>query len=232
MKNFNLSNYHTIDLTHLLTPTIPTWDGSCGFFCEVKSDYDQQFRTHKITMPGAGIGTHIDAPSHCIPGGVCIDDIPFEKLVCPACVIDVSSKADQDYLISIQDIKAFEKVYGPIPKNSLAIGYTGWDRYWSDKNRYRNVNKDSRMHFPAFSAEAAAYLVDRDVAGIGIDTLSPDCLDTNFSVHKIILGAGKYIIENMAEVSQLPKTGATVIVLPLKISGGAEAPIRALGFFI
>ena len=58
------------------------------------------------------------------------------------------------------------------------------------------------MHFPAFSAASAELLLKRNVAGIAIDTLSPDCLDPDFTVHTLILGAGKYIIENIADCSQ------------------------------
>jgi len=85
------------------------------------------------------------------------------------------------------------------------------------------------MHFPAFSSSAAAFLLKRGVAGIAIDTLSPDCLDQTFPVHEMILGAGKYIIENVADCAGLPERGAYVIALPLRAHDATESPIRLVG---
>lgn len=223
-----LEQFRAIELTHLLSPQAPTWNGSCGFCLEVKKDYDRVFRVQQVKMH-AGVGTHMDAPSHCVPGGSSIADIPLEQLIVPACVIDVSAKADADYEVSLADIETYEKEYGRIPKDALMIAHTGWGRFWSHPDAYRNVDARGQMHFPAFSGEAALFLIERGVAGIAIDTLSPDCLDQTFPVHKIILGAGKYIIENIANSSQLAPRGGYVIVLPLKMEGATESPIRAIG---
>ncbi|MBS0624852.1 MAG: cyclase family protein [Verrucomicrobia bacterium] len=217
-----------VELTHLLTPEVPTWNGSCGFCMEVKGDYDKMFRVQQIKMH-AGVGTHMDAPSHCIPGADSIGDIPLEKLVVPACVIDVSAKAGADYEVSVEDVEEYEKRHGRLPSGSLVIAHTGWGRFWSDREAYRNVDAEGQMHFPAFSGEAAEFLLTRDIAGIAIDTLSPDCLDLNYPVHKAILGAGKYIIENIANCSQIPASGSYVIALPLRIEGATEAPVRIVG---
>lgn len=221
-------HFKILDLTHPLTANVPTWDGSCGFCQEISKDYDRIFRTQNITMIG-GIGTHIDAPSHRIQGGISIADIPLEQLIVPIHLIDVSKKSDSDYELSTVDLQNYEEEHGLIGSNSLVIGYTGWSRYWSDPVAYRNVNEKGQMHYPAFSAAAAQLLVKRNVAGIGIDTLSPDCQDQTYPVHKIILGAGKYIIENIADCSQIPSKGAYAIALPLRTEDGSESPIRLVG---
>ena len=176
----------------------------------------------------AGIGTHIDAPSHRIQGGLSVSEIPLENLIAPACVINVVSKASPDYEISVEDIQQYEKVYGIIPKGALVIAYTGWSRFWLDPINYRNIDKFEQMHFPAFSSKAAELLLERDVAGIAIDTLSPDCLNSTFPVHLLILGAGKYIIENIADCASLPAKGAFVITLPLRAQS-SESPVRIIG---
>lgn len=219
--------FKIIDLTHPLSLDVPTWSGSCGFCLEIKKDYEKIFRVQQIKMH-AGIGTHMDAPSHRFQEGISIADIPLEQLIVPACVIDVSQKADPDYEISVEDIEHYEITYGTIPKHSLVIGYTGWDRFWTNKEAYRNLDETGRMHFPAFSANAAKLLLQKDVAGIAIDTFSPDCLDFSFPVHQLILGAEKYIIENIANASQLPAKGSYVIALPLRIEEGTESPIRII----
>lgn len=86
------------------------------------------------------------------------------------------------------------------------------------------------MHFPAFHKEAAEFLLEREVAGLAIDTLSPDCLDQKYPVHHAILGAGKYIIENVADCGSLPYKGAFVMAFPINADGATEAPIRMVAF--
>lgn len=219
-------SYKFIDLTHLMTPNIPTWENSCGFKIENMTDYDKGMRTQKMFLYG-GIGTHLDAPDLLVRGGSSVDDIALEKLIVQACVLDVSSQTDANYQITAKDIQEYEKKYGQIPENSCFIGYTGWSRFWPDHERYRNPDSQGQMHFPSFSIEAAQLLLEREVAGIGIDTLSPDC-DPIFPVHKLLLSKGKYIVENMANCHLMPPTGAHVLLLPLNMDS-TECAIRAVG---
>ena len=216
-----------IDLTYPLHAQIPTWSGSCGYCLELKQDYDKLFRIQQMQMD-AGVGTHMDAPSHRIPHGKSIADIPLKDLFAPACVIDVSL-ADADYELTVQDVESYENRFGAIPKNALVIAYTGWDRFWSNPKAYRNVDARGRMHFPAYSRQAVELLLKRNIAGIAIDTLSPDCSDPDFSVHKLVLGAGRYIIENIANAARMPPTGGYVIALPISAQEASEAPIRMIG---
>lgn len=186
------------------------------------------FRVQQVKMH-AGVGTHIDAPSHRIQGGLSTAEISLENLIAPACIIDVSKKASAEYEISIQDIEEYEKVYGIISPGSLVIGYTGWSRFWSDSIKYRNIDAKGQMRFPAFSKKAAELLLCREIVGIAIDTLSPDCLESTFPVHELLLGAGKYIIENIADCKEMPPQGAYIIALPLKAEDSTESPIRIIG---
>lgn len=217
-----------IDLTYSLSEEISNWNGNCGFQHHLHQDYqhcagDTKFRVHKINM-NAGIGTHMDAPAHCIPGGKSIADIALENLFVPCVVIDIPVSAPDDYKLSSQDIVNFEKTHTQIAKNSLVIVRTGWGKYWNNPAKYRND-----LIFPTLSAAAAEMLLERDVAGIGIDTLSPDNINSDFPVHKIMLGAGKYIIENIANAQLLPASGFLICALPIKIKDGTEAPMRLVG---
>ena len=216
-----------IDLTHTLIEGIPSFDLGCGFKKILNLDYadypgEVKFRDQHIAC-FAGIGTHMDAPSHCIPGAISIADIPLEQLVRPCVVIDVSKKMHESYKLSLEDIQSFEKEYGQIEKNTFVIIRTGWCKYWSEPEKYRN-----NLNFPSISAAAAELFIERDIAGLGIDTLSPDAGGVHYPVHKIILGAGKYIVENIAHAEQLPAIGAKIFALPLKIAEGAESPIRLI----
>lgn len=221
-------NILLICLTHTLQPDVPTWDGSCGFKMHLKMDYDKGCRVQGLTM-NAGIGTHMDAPMHFVPGAADIAELPLDTLCVPVVVINVEDKAHPDYLILPDDVVSFEKQYGKIPSGCFIIGYTGWSKQWSDIDAYRNVDAHGMMHFPSWSLEAAKLLLERDVVGIGIDTLSPDVSDMTFPVHHAVLGAGKYLLENVAHADQLPPHGAFALVMPLKMAGATESPVRLVG---
>lgn len=226
-----LDKFLAVDLTHPLHEGIPTWSGGCGFRLEVKLDYPQGVRVQSLKSH-AGIGTHIDAPSHFIEGGNNIGDIPLEHLIVPLLVLDISEKMDPDLFIEPEDIEAFEQEHGPIPSGSAFFAYTGWGRYWKDGVRYRNPDPNGVMHFPGFSKQAAQLLVQRGVHGIGIDTLSPDGSNNGskalYPVHLEILGSGGYIIENVANLDQVPPKGAYLVALPPRATDATESAARAI----
>ena len=220
--------FKLIDLTHTLSPSIPTWNGDCGFKHDIVFDYDPtspvQFRTHSIQM-NEGIGTHMDAPAHCFKNAKTIDQLPLDDLLAPCVMIDVSSIADESFSLSVNDILSFERMHGEIPPRCVIIVKTGWEKYWDSPEKYQNNHR-----FPSISTEAAHLLLERDIVGVGIDTLSPDRGDTDFPVHRALLGANKFIIENAANLDQLPAIGSFILVAPIKIKDGTEAPVRLIAF--
>ncbi|MGE0669843.1 MAG: cyclase family protein [Parachlamydiales bacterium] len=223
-----LSRYRAIDLTHPLDEHAPTWNGSCGFRSEIKMDYDQGLRVLAYKCH-AGVGTHIDAPSHFIPDADNIGDIPLETLIVPCTVLDLSSRRSGDLVVTSKEILEFEKKFGKIPEASLFFAHTGWAAFWSKPDQYRNLDKSGQMHFPTLSKDAAELLLERNVVGIGIDTLSPDPQGSQFPVHHLLLGKRKYILENVANLGRMPPVGAYVINFPMNIRFGAESPVRLVG---
>lgn len=220
--------FSIVDLTHILNPKVPSWTGSCGFEQTIARDYDEfpdetELRAQKIKMH-AGIGTHIDAPAHFIRNGKTVDELPLEELCVSCFMIDISKHVHEMYSLSIEDILAFETTHGKIEPHSFVIVHTGWERYWNHAEQYRNQYK-----FPSISKEAAETLLERNIAGMGIDTLSPDRPESGYIVHTLFLGAGKYIVENVANALKLPPIGAYSLALPIKNEGGTEAPIRLIG---
>ena len=178
-------------------------------------------------------GTHLDAPYHFSEAGLTTDQIPPERLIARAVVIDVRAAcaADPDHAATVDEIKAFEKAHGPIPAGAIAILFTGWGARWPDKRRYLGDDTPgdaSRLHFPGYSAEAAAYLAGgRKVAGVGVDTASIDPGNSkDFKAHQVLGAANVYNLENLAAVDRLPPTGTTLIALPMKIAGGTGGPVR------
>jgi kynurenine formamidase len=220
--------YKMIDLTHTLESSIPTWDGGCGFKHDVHIDYidcqgEDKFRVMKIRM-NAGIGTHIDAPSHCIADRKCIHDLELNDLIMPCIVIDISHKCDERSSLKIEDIRAFEDKHGQIEVGSCVMVKTGWSKFWDTPLKYHNNHV-----FPSICPKAGELLLEREVSAIGIDTLSPDRPEDGFKIHKKFLSANKIIIENVANLDSIPEVGSIVMVLPIKIKEATEAPVRLVG---
>ena len=220
--------YKLIDLTHTLDSNIPTWNGGCGFNHEIHIDYpdcqgEDKFRVMKMSMH-AGIGTHMDAPSHCIEGGKCIHEFDVNDLCMPCVVIDVSGKCHEKYSVSTEDVTDFERQHGLLPKGSCVMIKTGWSKFWNEPSKYHNSHV-----FPTVSLEAANLLLRRGVNALGIDTLSPDRPENGFKVHQAFLGAGKVIIENVANLDSMPPVDAFVMALPIKVKDVTEAPMRLVG---
>lgn len=220
--------FDVIDLTHPISQTSPCWDGDCGFQHQLSLDYATcttpvKFRVQEIKMH-AGMGTHIDAPAHCFSDGKTVDALNLEELIAPCVVIDISQQAHASYQCSNTDVQSFERKYGKISKGAFVIIRTGWDKLWNEPKQYRND-----LQFPSLSIEAANALLDRDIVGIGIDTLSPDTENSGYPVHQAVLGAGKYLVENIAHSDKLPHVGSFTMALPILTVGGTEAPIRLIG---
>jgi len=181
-------------------------------------------------------GTHADAPLHFAKDGRTIDQVPLEEWIGPAIKIDVREQcaSDRNYLLSVEDIKKWEKKYGRIPSGAWVIMYTGIDtQFYPDRKKVLGTDKKGleaipELSFPAFSRESAEFLTKaRKIRGIAIDTPSIDYgKSTEFWVHRVICGADKLALENIARLDKLPVKGATLYVIPMPIKGGTGAPAR------
>lgn len=182
-------------------------------------------------------GTHLDAPVHFARGRHAADEIPLDRLLGPAVVVDVAnaSATNADYLVSTADLEAFEKTHGRIPDGSILLIRTGFSARWPDAGRYlgtaeRGAAAVPKLHFPGIGPAAAKWLLDnRRIDAIGIDTASIDYgQSTTYETHRILYDANIPGLENLTALDRLPATGAYVVALPMKISGGSGAPLRAV----
>ena len=215
-----------IDLTHPIEESMSTLNGRCGFHKEIKKTHKEGCLVMQYKMHG-GIGTHMDAPLHFFENGLDVCDLPVEMCIAPLYVLDISKTAHKDTLISLEEITNFEKKYKVSLENSIFVANTGWAKKWNTVE-YRNEDKEGKMHFPGFTKKAAEHLVKNGVFGIGIDTLTPDGTNLGFPVHEVVLGSGRYILENIANLDLLPPVGSSGIVLPMKVKQGPEAPVRMI----
>ncbi len=180
-------------------------------------------------------GTHLDSPIHFSEGKSTADEIPLSRLVAPAAVIDISQACatNPDYLLSVADIKSWERRHGRIRDGSVVLVRSGWGRFWPDKKNYLGSDAPgdtANLHFPGISREAAEFLArERRIDGVGIDTASLDFGQSrDFIAHRILNGANIYGLENVANLERLPAVGATLIALPMKIRGGSGGPVRII----
>ena len=80
---------------------------------------------------GEHVGTHFDAPIHWVTGkdGDDLASVPVHRLIAPAVMIDKSAEAaeDADYLLTVDDVRAFEAEHRALPEGGWVLLRTGWD---------------------------------------------------------------------------------------------------------
>ena len=219
-----------LDLSYAINDKLVPWPGDEKWFeAKINASVEKNGYFTRSFWMLEHYGTHLDAPAHFPPGKATVDQIPARQLFGPTVVLDVRAEGakDADYQLSAARVEEWEKRQGRIPAGAIALLRTGWATRWPDARKYRNEDRQGRMHFPGFSVEAAKLLIERKVSGLGCDTMSIDYgASPDFAVHHLALGAGLYHLENLADLSALPETGAFLVVAPIKLEGGSGGPVR------
>lgn len=238
-------NIRTVDLTHTLDPdfpviVLPAEFGQCARFrVEEVSRYDERgpgwyWRNFSC---GEHTGTHFDAPIHWISGrdlpNASVDTIPSKSFVRPVAVIDCSAQAaaDDDFLLDKSFIEAWESEHGKIKAGSWVLMRTDWSK--RSGAEYLNLGEDG-AHTPGPSGDAMQFLIDeRDIIGFGTETVGTDAgqgqhLSPPFPAHYLLHGAGRYGLQCLSGLDELPATGAILVCPPLKIKHGSGSPLRVL----
>lgn len=234
-----------VDLTHTLDPdfpviVLPPEFGQCARFrMEEISAYDHRgpaWKWHNISM-SEHTGTHFDAPSHWVSGrdvpNGSVDEIPPEMFVGPVVVLDCSegAAADEDYELTVEVIETWEARHGQIPADAWVLMRTDWSKRRGAA--YLNLREDG-AHSPGPTPEAIRFLIEaRDIRGFGTETVGTDAgqgahYTPPFPAHTYLHGAGKYGLQCLANLDQLPATGAMLMAAPLKIKNGTGSPLRVL----
>ena len=219
-----------LDLSYAINDKLVPWPGDEKFFeATVNASVEKNGYFTRSFWMLEHYGTHLDAPAHFPPGKTTVDQVPVKQLFGPAVVIDVRAESGKnaDYQLGASRVEEWEERHGRIPEGAIVLLRTGWASRWPDAQKYRNQDAKGKMHFPGFSVEAAKLLIARKVSGLGCDTLSIDYgASEDFAVHHLSLGAGLYHLENLADLSELPETGAFLIVAPIKLEGGSGGAVR------
>jgi kynurenine formamidase len=206
-----------VDLSHEYSNEMPLYPGlptpAFRDIARVERDGYAMSEYHLLNH----IGTHVDAPSHQIAGGDTLDEIPLERLVTDAVTVDLSVR--EAGAIGSDEL---EPLLGD-------LGEGDWLFLCSDNGR----NWGKEAYWTGWSypdVDAAAALIERGIVGIGFDGPSADPVDTEtFDLHKVWLGAGRMILENLTNLDLLPAR-THVVVAPLKVRAANGAPARVLAF--
>lgn len=235
-----------IDLTVPLEPATPTiqlpppFAPSKPFSLEEISRYDARgpdWYWNNLTC-GEHTGTHFDAPVHWATGkdhpNNATHNIPVERLIGPACVIDVSRQATEnpDFLVTRAVIEEWERQHGHVPRGAWVLIRTDWSRR-KPASAFLNIGADG-AHTPGPDPECVQFLAqERDILGVGTETVGTDAgqagtFQPGFPCHAIMHGSNRFGLASLTNLDQLPPTGALVIAPPLKIVNGSGSPLRVL----
>jgi kynurenine formamidase len=219
------------DLTHVFRAGFPVYAGDPPGRRTVATIADTGFYVQAWSF-AEHMGTHLDAPGHIVSGGRLVPELDPEEMFAPLAVIDISHRSEQnpDAMVELGDLRDYERSHGRIPHRTVVCMYSGWERRVHDPAAYRNPDPDGRLHFPGFGLEAVEWLLEqRGILALGVDTLSLDIgASTAFPVHKRLLGADRYGLENLANLGQIPPRGAEAIVGIVPWEQGSGGPCRVL----
>lgn len=209
-----------IDLSHLFSPAMPFWPGTDAprftdsYIVERDGFAEKriEFCTHN--------GTHVDAPAHILPDGRTLDDIPADRFVGRAAVLDFRRHARPE--IDRSDLIPWIEAGSDF---DYLLLWTGWSERWGRADYFRD--------YPALTEPAARWAVDLGLKGLGVDAPSVDGPDsTELPVHRTLLGGGMVIVENLTNLGRVPVRGAVFSCLPWRIADGDGAPVRAAAIIL
>jgi kynurenine formamidase len=225
-----------VDLTHAFSPDIPHWKGFQKETVHTVYSYDQAgFFVQEFCHVGQW-GTHVDPPAHFVKGGRTVDQIDPKEMVMPLVVLDVHEQVarNPDYVLTVDDVKAWEARNGPVPEHAFVAMRTDWSNRWSGGDAAM-ANKDAKgvSHYPGWSLPALEYLYEtRHITASGHETTDTDPgLSTSkddYSLESWIMHHNHYQIELLTNLDKVPESGAIAIVTFPKPAGGSGFPARVI----
>jgi len=221
-----------VDLTHVVSERAPTGGGQDHPRPEVLAEGDRNSTAERLPL-SADLTTHLNLPASIVKGKPTVAQVPAREFLVHAVLVDIGAKVaqTQDYRATVEDLQAWERRNGRIPKGSVVLLYTGWSRRWSDPAHYLNLDAQGVPRVPGFSPGATAFLVsERDIRGVGLDTWGPGVPPGTHGGDdgmRPLLQAGKWQLVNLTNLDRLPAKGAKLLVAPLRIEAGS-APARVI----
>ncbi|MGW0248323.1 cyclase family protein [Nocardia goodfellowii] len=225
-----------ISLSHVHDPaTTPLFPGDPDFRVDIAATTANDGYYLRYIQQGEHTGTHWGAPIHFHADGLAADQLDLADLMLPAVKIDVREqcRANRDYAISVADLKQWESRHGRIPGGTAIIAWTGWDAFWGTPEFIGEG--ESAYHQPGFAVETAQWLLRTGRLGrrgaLGIDTFGPDVgTDDTYTVSKLLYQDHRISLECLANLADLPATGAWILVGGALYRGGSGSPATIFAF--
>jgi kynurenine formamidase len=229
-----------IDLTHAFSESTIYWPtDTAGFQLDTLASGPTPggwfYASYAFSAAEHG-GTHLDAPLHFAEGRLATDEIPLSGLIGPAAVVDVSERADPDYLVSVEDLTRWEGEHGELPNGGILLLRTGWGARWDDRTAYLGTSLTGRSGGRAALPGAlrgggrVARREPRHRRGRDRHPSIDRGQSADFRAHVILYAENVSGFENVANLDLLPATGTYVVALPMKIAGGSGGPLRIVAF--
>jgi arylformamidase len=205
-----------VDLSHTICPDMPVYPGTePPTFSSACTIEGMGFLEKKITFY-SHTGTHMDAPSHIIPGAKTLDQMPPDRFVGKGAVVEL--EVNDGPTIDLERLKPHQ---GRIESCEFLLFYTGWADLWG--------KEDYLKGYPVLSHHAATWLAGFPLKGIGMDAISADGAESvTFPIHTILLERDIVIIENLTNLRALPDNEFVFCCFPLKIEKADGSPVRAV----
>ena len=167
LKELKSEGYEWVELSHSLNNDSPFWSGIPEGSVELSKvvfDWGNpmlECLIHTFKFPGQ-FGTHVDFPGHFVKDAPLSEQYGVKDFVFPLAVIDISEKVkgNVDYAVTVEDIKAYEEKYGPIPEGAFVALRTDWYKRWPDMDKLSNVGADGNEHCPGWSIDALKYIFE------------------------------------------------------------------------
>lgn len=216
-----------IDLTLTLgSDRVSPVPGLMGVETAPLQTHETHARSNQRLCLATHIGTHVDAPYHFVPGAATVDEMPLERYMGPALLLDLRPAARGLEPLTVAQLTAAGALPDVLP-GKIAVLFTGWAEAESGGPRFYG-------HGPYLSTEGAAYLAEHGVNAVAVDfpidkhPPTPQSTIHDFPVHRLFLGRGIPLIENLINLHLLVGEEFELWALPLKLKGGDGAATRAV----
>jgi arylformamidase len=204
-----------IDVTLPVRPGMLTYPGDPVVTIERTSDMrNGDVSNLSAVSMSTHAGTHVDPPIHFVEDGATIDEVPLERLVGEALVVDMRG-------IGTIGAKELEALALPTSLERLLF-LTDWSARWAEPSPAFPAT------FTCVSVEGARWLIARGIRLVGTDFISIETADdATFPVHRALLGAAIAIVEGL-DLRDVPAGRYTLWCLPIKIHEGDGGPARVV----
>lgn len=218
----NQIEYTTIvDLSHIVRQDMPVQPGAQAPILRSPSP-DGELDVVSISMrTGTRLHMYGDEWS------ASVEHASVAQLLLPAQMIDLRDLAADkaDFRITAELLRSWEAEHQTIPAGAVLLFATGWDIRWSTPGAYMNVDGADQLQVPGLDASAISLLQERGVAGVGIDT--PQLIGDQSA-----LPADQewIVLEDLTNLEQLPPSGVTLLIAPIRIQASQASPARVFAF--